>query len=86
MPLWAHLQLVLGAGLPGVHKGREVVLQRRIGRKDDEQVRVAFVQQLDGVRERTVAAVLVDFEKPDDCRKQDDRRIDEEIALFLDIG
>ena len=78
------LQLVLGAGLPGVHKGREVVLQRRIGRKDDEQVRVAFVQQLDGVRERTVAAVLVDFEKPDDCRKQDNRRIDEEIALFFD--
>ena len=36
------------------------------------------------MREGTAAASVVDFQVPDDCRQQDNRRVDEEVALLLD--
>ena len=35
------------------------------------------------MRKGTASAVVVDFQIPDNCRQQDDRRVDEKIALLL---
>ena len=35
------------------------------------------------MREGTILSVFIDFEIPDNCRKEDNRRFDEEVALLL---
>ncbi len=83
MPLWAHLQLVLSASEPGIHKGAEVVFEFRIGCQNRENILVAFVQKLDGVRKGAVPSPVVDAQEPDHGGEEDDRTFDEEIALLL---
>ena len=83
MPLRAHLQLILRIAFPRVHKGREVVGEFVVRRQDWENLRVGTVQKFDCVREGAVAAILVNSQEPNDGRQQDNRRLDEEIALLL---
>ena len=71
---------------PRVHKGREVVGEFVVRRQDWENLRVGTVQKFDCVREGAVAAILVNSQEPNDGRQQDNRRLDEEIALLLHIG
>ena len=72
MPLWAHLELVLGAPFPGVHEGGKVVFQLRIRGQDGKQIRIRFVEQFHRVRKGTINAVFVNFLIPDNCGKQND--------------
>lgn len=71
MPLWAHLELVLSASEPGIHKGAEVVFEFRVGCQNRENILVPLVQELDGVREGTIPPVVVDAQEPDHGRKKD---------------
>ena len=64
-------------------KGREVVFEFGIGGENGKNILVAAVQELDGMREGTILSAFVDFEIPDNCRKEDDGRFDEEVALLL---
>ena len=68
---------------PCVHERRKVVLKFGIRREDDEQVGIRLVEQLHGVRKGAVYAALVYFEVPDYGRKQDNRRLHEEVALLF---
>ena len=75
-------------GAPGAaperrHKGREVVGEFVVSRQDWENLRVGTVQKFDRMRESTIASVLVNSQEPNDGRQQDNRRLDEEIALLL---
>ena len=58
------LQLLHRRGFPCVHEGRKVVLQLRVRGEDGENVGVLAVQELDGMGEGAILAVLVDFEIP----------------------
>ena len=86
MPLRAHLELLLSAAFPRVHEGREVVGEFVVSRQDWENLRVGTVQKFDRMWESTIASALVNSQEPDDGRQQDNRRLDEEIALLLNIG
>ena len=86
MPLRAHLQLILRIAFPRVHQGREVVGEFVVSRQDWENLRVGAVQELDRMWEGAIASVLVNSQEPNDGRQQDNRRLDEEIALLLHIG
>ena len=55
------LQLLHRRGFPCVHEGRKVVLQLRVRGEDGENVGVLAVQELDGMGEGAIPAVLVDF-------------------------
>ena len=71
MPLRAHLELLLRAAFPRVHKGREVVGQFVVSRQDWENLRVGAVQKFDRMREGAIASTLVNSQEPDDGRQQD---------------
>ena len=71
---------------PRVHEGREVVGEFVISRQDWENLRVGTVQKFDRMWESTIASALVNSQEPNDGRQQDNRRLDEEIALLLHIG
>ena len=71
MPLRAHLQLILRIAFPGVHEGREVVGEFVVSRQDWENLRVGAVQELDRMREGTIASILVNSQEPNDGRQQD---------------
>lgn len=86
MPLRAHLQLILRIAFPRVHEGREVVGEFVVRRQDWENLRVGTVQKFDRMWEGAIASTLVNSEEPNDGCQQDNRRLDEEIALLLDIG
>ena len=58
------LQLLHRRGFPCVHEGRKVVLQLRVRGEDGENVGVLAVQELNGMGEGAILAVLVDFEIP----------------------
>ena len=59
MPLRAHLELVLGISLPCVHEGGKVVFQFGIRGQNRENILVTAVQELDGMGERAILAVLI---------------------------
>ena len=83
MPLRAHLELVLSASEPGIHKGAEVVFEFRVGCQNRENILVPLVQELDGVREGTIPPVVVDAQEPDHGRKKDNGAFHKKIALLL---
>ena len=80
------LELVLRAPLPGIHKRAQIIFQSGIRGQNREDIRVGLVQKFDGVRERAVFPAPVNPQIPDNCRKQDNRRLHEEITLFLYPG
>ena len=56
------LQLLHRRAFPCVHEGRKVVLKLRVRGQDGENVGILAVQELDGMGEGAILAVLVDFE------------------------
>lgn len=58
------LQLLHRRAFPCVHEGRKVVLKLRVRGQDGENVGILAVQELDGMGEGAILAVLVDFEIP----------------------
>ena len=77
------LQLILRPAEPRIHEGTQIIFQLRIARQNREDVLVAFVQELDGVRKGAVPSPVVDAQEPDHGGEEDDRAFDEEIALLL---
>ena len=69
--------------LPGVHERGKVVLQFGIAGQNGKHVLVAAVEQLDGMGKGAILSVLIDAQKPYHCGEQDNRRLHEEVALFL---
>ena len=55
------LQLLHRRAFPCVHEGRKVVLKLRVRGQDGENVGILAVQELDGMGEGAILAVLVDF-------------------------
>ena len=70
---------------PASHASRErteVVLQFGIGGHDGKDLLVRLVEELDGMGEGAIPAVLVHPQKPDDGGKENGGRLNEEIALL----
>ena len=72
--------------LPGVHERGKVVLQFGVAGQNGKHVLVTAVEQFDGMGKGTILSVLIDAQKPYHCGEQDNRRLHEEIPLFLHIG
>ena len=75
-------ELVGGSRQPRIEERTEVVLQFGIGGHDGKDLLVRLVEELDGMGEGAIPAVLVHPQKPDDGGKENGGRLNEEIALL----
>ena len=79
-------ELLHRSALPCVHERGKIVLQFGIAGQHGKHVLVTAVEQLDGMGKGAILSVLIDAQKPYHCGEQDNRRLHEEVALFLHIG
>ena len=76
------LKLVVGTGFKGICEGGYLGLHIRIGDKHGDDLPVVLVKELDGMRERTVSAVLMSPEIPEGAVKESLGRLRKEVVLL----
>ena len=76
------LKLVVGTRIQSICKGGYLGLHIRIGNKYGDDLPVVLIEELDGMRERTVSALLMGSQVPEHTIKESLRGFSEEVALL----
>ena len=75
-------QLVGGSSQPRIEEWGQVVFQFGVRRHDRENLLVGLIQELDSMRKRTILAILIDAQEPDNSGKQNSRTLYKKIPLL----